>query len=276
MVQSAASVRPFEPATLTDLLDGGYRLLRSRPGPVLGLTALAVVPAQLLSGIAALDSVQQVEASFGPTAGFGNNDFGAGQFAAVAGASLLRSLSLMFLGAALTFVVLGEHSGEQLGLGAALRSALRRTGGLLGSWPLLLAGSAVATVACYLPLGVWLTFTAVVAPAVAAESLGPIAGIGRSFSLVRRRFWMSLGVVLLSTLVASVIGQIFTIIPQAIALALPSGAGAVVATVAAAAASTVTTGPLVLSCVLLYVDLRVRTEGLDLRQRSAQAFARAG
>ena len=40
--------------------------------------------------------------------------------------------------------------------------------------------------------------------------------------------------------------------------------------------STVTTGPLVLSCVLLYVDLRVRVDGLDLRQRAQVAFSRAG
>ena len=35
-------------------------------------------------------------------------------------------------------------------------------------------------------------------------------------------------------------------------------------------------GPLVTSCVLLYLDLRVRTEGLDLRQRASVAFHRAG
>ena len=47
-------------------------------------------------------------------------------------------------------------------------------------------------------------------------------------------------------------------------------------TVATAVASTLTVGPLVISSVLLYLDLRVRTEGLDLRQRATVAFTRAG
>jgi hypothetical protein len=93
---------------------------------------------------------------------------------------------------------------------------------------------------------------------------------------VARRFWIALGVVLLSTLVVYVLDSILTLLPQALAESLPWAARWAVNTVVAAIASTVTTGPLVTSCVLLYLDLRVRTEGLDLRQRATVAFHRAG
>ena len=91
-----------------------------------------------------------------------------------------------------------------------------------------------------------------------------------------RRFWVALGVVMLSTLVAYVLGFVFGTIPQLFATLLPWGAQWAVTTVVNALAATLITGPLVISSVLLYLDLRVRTEGLDLRQRSSAAFARAG
>jgi hypothetical protein len=115
-----------------------------------------------------------------------------------------------------------------------------------------------------------------VAPVIAAEEAGPMAAIGRSFSLVGRRFWVALGVVLLSSLVAQLFQSLFTVLPTALATALPWGAQWAVVSLADALAATVTVGPLVVSSILLYLDLRVRTEGLDLRQRSTAAFSRAG
>ena len=92
-----------------------------------------------------------------------------------------------------------------------------------------------------------------------------------------RRFWVALGVVLLSTLVAYVLASILGIwSPSWSSGLLPWGAQWALTTVVTAVASTLTVGPLVISSVLLYLDLRVRTEGLDLRQRATVAFARAG
>ena len=163
--------------------------------------------------------------------------------------------------AADTFGVAPAYGGEHVGLGT--RNAL------------LSLGSVAAYAACVLPLGVWLTFTAVVAPAIATESLGPVAAIGRSFSLVARRFWLSLGVVLLSSLVAYVVSMVLQALPQALATSLPWAAQWAALTLVNGIVATLTVGPLVISSILLYLDLRVRTEGLDLRQRTTVAFARA-
>ncbi|HEY6532046.1 MAG TPA: hypothetical protein VIY72_07065 [Acidimicrobiales bacterium] len=263
------------------MLDGGYRLLREQSGTVLGLTAMFLVPSAIVAGLASSSSDGGLGILFDPTSISSSNSsssdaFLFGAFFGLIGSAALRSLGVMYLGVALTYVLLERQAGRRLGARPAAVAALRRSGAVLGSWPLLALASVAAYAACFLPLAVWLTFTAVVAPAIAAEGIGPIAAIGRSFRLVSRRFWVALGVVLLSTLVAQVFQSIFTVIPSAVASELPWGAAWSLLTLANVAAATVTVGPLVLSCVLLYLDLRVRTEGLDLRQRSAAAFSRAG
>jgi len=276
VAQPAANTEPLAPATLTDMLDGGWRLLRRQPGTILGLSAMFLVPSAVLAGLASAAVDTDIQSTFAiPTFGSGSSFPLLALFATVAGAAV-RSLGVLYLGVALTYVVLAAGSGSVLGAGDAARAALRRSGAVLGAWPLLIGASVIAYVACVLPLGVWLTFTAVVAPAIAAEGAGPIAAIGRSFSLVTRRFWMALGVVMLSSLVAYVLSTVLTLIPQLLAQLLPWGGQWAVDTMSTWLAATLTAGPLIISSVLLYLDLRVRTEGLDLRQRATAAFARAG
>jgi hypothetical protein len=276
VAQPAAIIEPLAPATLTDMLDGGWRLLRRQPGTILGLSAMFLAPSAVLAGLASAAVDADIQSSFAfPTLGATGSFPVVSLLASLAGMAL-RSLGVLYLGVALTYVVLAAGSGSVLGAGAAAKAALRRSGAVLGSWPLLTGVSIFAYAACFLPLGVWLTFTAVVAPAIAAEGIGPIGAIGRSFSLVVRRFWVALGVVLLSSLVAYVLSLILTLIPQALAQLLPWGGQWAVSSVTTWLAATLTTGPLVISSVLLYLDLRVRTEGLDLRQRATAAFTRAG
>ena len=277
IAQPATMIRPLAPATLTDMLDGGYRLLHRRPGIVLGLSALFIVPSAILAGLSSIGSPSPFATIFTPGSFTGSStDFPLAALLLTMVALAVRSLGIMYLGVALTTFVVAERNGQPIGTAEAARLALRRSGAVLGSWPLLALASVAAYTFCFLPLAVWLTFTAVVAPVIAAEGAGPIAAIGRSFSLVGRRFWMALGVVLLSSLVAQVLAWILTIVPTALAQGLPWGAQWAVAALVNALAAMLTTGPLVLTSVLLYLDLRVRTEGLDLRQRATVAFARAG
>jgi hypothetical protein len=281
VTEPAAPTEPLGPATLTDMLDGGYRLLRDQPGTVLGLTAMFLVPSAVIAGLASTSASVGFTALFDPSTFIESGDssssaFPLGAFVGLLGSSAVRSLGVMYLGVALTLVVLTRQGGGRLGAKPAAVAALRRSGAVLGSWPLLAMVSVAAYAACFLPLAVWLTFTAVVAPVIATEAAGPLVAIGRSFSLVARRFWVALGVILLSTLVAELFQSLFTIVPSAVASALPWGAAWAVLSLGDALASTVTVGPLVVSSILLYLDLRVRTEGLDLRQRSTAAFSRAG
>lgn len=279
MAQPAAMVEPLEPATLTDMLDGGWRLLHEQPGTVLALSAMCLLPATVLAGLAsaAVDADVSTLLSIPGTSTDSTGDvFPWLAILATGVAAALRALGVLYLGVALTEVVTARQWGHRPGARVAMVAALRRSGAVLGSWPLLAGGAVVSYAMCFLPLSVWLTFTAVVAPAIAAERIGPIAAIGRSMKLVARRFWVALGVVMLSSLVATVLTWVLTLLPQALAEGLPWGARWAVNSVSTALATMLTVGPLVTSSVLLYLDLRVRTEGLDLRQRATVAFNRAG
>ena len=104
------------------------------------------------------------------------------------------------------------------------------------------------------------------------ERVGPFAGIKRSAQLIARRFWPSLGIILLASLIETVTQFSLAAIPMIAAALLPSPADWIVLAVGEAAAALIATTALVGVSVLLYIDLRARTEGLDLELRTVDAF----
>jgi predicted Abi (CAAX) family protease len=103
------------------------------------------------------------------------------------------------------------------------------------------------------------------------EDLGPIRGLGRSWNLVRGQWWRTFGILLLVVIMQSVIGYALGFLFGLIAVAVTSGdvqlaVVAVGSTILGALVSPITT----IAVVLLYFDLRVRKEGLDLDQLAQQ------
>ena len=121
-------------------------------------------------------------------------------------------------------------------------------------------------------------------PAVVLERLAPMTAIKRSWQLSRGSFWRLFGILLLTGLVVGVAGYVLSI-PFAIVGGIAGGGGsfgmfgATTATASATAliigaigsilAATVTRPIFAGVNVLLYVDLRIRREGLDLALRNA-------
>jgi hypothetical protein len=128
------------------------------------------------------------------------------------------------------------------------------------------------------------------APALLLENLGVIAAMRRSWRLVRGSWWRVLGVLLLTTIIASIANGLlqtpFSIIGAVIAAAVaPGDAGGSTAAITPAVvitsvsgnigtviASTVTAPFSAAVTALLYIDLRIRREGLDVAlARAAEA-----
>ena len=95
----------------------------------------------------------------------------------------------------------------------------------------------------------------------------------RSARLVRRRFWQVLAVALLGLLVEQLFVTALGLLPtvlstvigtEGIAWVLPAVVGIVTALVTLPVVAGIT--------VLIYLDLRVRTEGLDLELGAREAF----
>ncbi|MCH1868923.1 hypothetical protein [Nocardioides sp. CFH 31398] len=148
--------------------------------------------------------------------------------------------------------------------------------------PVVLVLFGIVTVPAVVALYVWawvrLSYLAV--PALMLERTGVLAALGRAFRLTRRQFWRTLGIALLTGLIAQIAGSIISFPVSLLAqlsLALPAlGGYQVFVFVLGQALSTVVVAAFVSPfsaavTSLQYVDQRMRKEALDV-----ELLARAG
>ncbi len=137
---------------------------------------------------------------------------------------------------------------------------------------ILLVIGVVLSVLAYLAL--YFGFWAVAAPALLLENLGVLASLRRSYRLVRGSFWRVLGIGLLTAVIAYIIRQLFSI-PFAVMGGLASAVqgsdtfGAFLIQLLITDIGTVLAGAVLYPfsagvAALLYLDLRMRREGLDV------------
>jgi uncharacterized membrane protein len=141
---------------------------------------------------------------------------------------------------------------------------------VIGVILLVLGGLAGAALDVALYLGFW----AVAAPALLLENLGVFAALTRSYRLVRGNFWRVLGIGLLTALITGIMRQVFTV-PFALIGALlgltqnDGGFGAALIQILVGDIGTILAGAVLYPftagvSALLYLDLRMRREGLDV------------
>ena len=109
-----------------------------------------------------------------------------------------------------------------------------------------------------------------VAPAVVVEELGPIQGVRRSWSLLRRRFWPVLGIALLAGLISNVLGQVLGVVPTFAGLIVGLEWGWLLVALGAILTALVTTPIVAIVATLQYFDARIRFEGFDLQVIAAE------
>jgi hypothetical protein len=188
--------------------------------------------------------------------------------------ALLSFISVLLATATCFKAVADAYLGVTPDWRRSLRFAARRLLGLIGLAIVGALAVTLGTIALVVP-GIWLFVSyAVAVPALLLERIGPLAALGRSFRLVKGRWWATFGALLVGYLLASIVGAIvqsaLTLVPSLLAdgntVALAFGAavggtlGAMIATPYSAAV-----------VALLYFDLRVRKEGLDLQLVAAGA-----
>jgi hypothetical protein len=303
---------PIKPLGLGDVLEGAFRAIRHNPRVMIGLTllvvivttAVSVLPASL--GLAVLvpldaadapvdvDPVSLVSALLG-----------------LLGASVIGWLGAVVVTGLLTVSVSESVIDRRIGLMEAWRRARGRllplavqglllavvlfpaavlafavvVGGILigavaGGNAAGVAGGvagAIIGLVVTLPAGlpvVWLTVRWSLAPVpLVLERASVLGALGRSWRLVRGKFWRTLGILLLANVLISIIAQIITT-PVAIAggilpaLAPESQAllvGSLALTYGVSSLVGVLIYPFLAAVVtLLYIDRRIRTEALDI------------
>lgn len=280
-----ASTRPgiprLGPMTVSDVLDGAFAILKAAPATIIAFTAVFAVPVHLLgawlqrdllAGGSFLDAFEQGDTSL---TGVDQGGSMSGTWAQVV-LFFGPALALVFVAAAIVRLVGAWHTGRDLSLSELLRGSVPMAWPLLASWTLVHIAELVGMLACGFPALAVMTWFLVTAPVIGAEHLGPVKAMRRSARLVGRRFWPVMGLVLLAGIVSALFGYALSLVPTVVSLLVGTSGYWWLLTAASGVLSSVITMPIVAATtVLIYLDLRVRTEGLDLELDAIDAFPAA-
>jgi hypothetical protein len=297
-------VLPLRPLSPGEILDGAFAVMRWNPGAVFGPSAIvgaisgvvsAVVTYLAFSGFTLSDVSARVgSAAVGSGAGMlvslvlsagltgmvaaavGRGMFGRRETAA----EVWRAVRPR-IWALLAAVLLGSVAVAVIWLGVIAVAVAAGTavaaGGQGGAG--VLAGIGIGLVGTALAAFFWIRLSLAL-PAVMLENAGPLRGLRRSWRLVRRGWWRVFGITLLTAITVAVVNALisapFDIAGNLVSGALgESGGPALVPTiivsigvVIALAATTPVTSCVI---VLLYTDMRMRREGMDIAARAGLA-----
>lgn len=309
---SRPGIIPLHPLGFGTILGRSFVALRQNPRVLLGF-ALVVQTLAYLVLILAVAGVAWLTFSRLDTLRYGTEEFNtvmAGSVAITAIAGVVLGLAVGALTVIVQGIVVNEvaHAAvaEKLTLGELWRDVKPVVWRLIGYSFLLVAAVSVAIgllvlavvgigivappaaialtvllVIAAIPLTLWLSTKLLLAPAVIILEHGTIRGaIARSWTLVRGRFWVALGVIVVISLtfnaVSQVIGIPFTLLSSGLtSIIAPTGdpnVSAIISTVVVLLVTEMVT--LLIQSValvvqatatsLVYIDCRMRHEGLDL------------
>ena len=260
-------LRPLE---IGDLLDETFRTYRRHFLLFAGLSVILSIPEAALSSFSYYALLGRFFDQAGSSLGVAPDRFllDAGTLGVYL-VGLLISLALLpFYYGAVTYAACESAQGRPVTASSVLSGVLRRYFPLMGYWLLI---GLMLIVFCLIPLWIWIWVAwAVVMPVMFIENVGLGAAMGRSWRLVEGRWWrtfFTLVLMLIIWFVARTALRAFIVLAQSLLqLVIPN-----VAALWIAAATSVIVGSLVnpllqIAIVLIYLDLRVRREGLDLFQ----------
>lgn len=287
----AKRVVPLRPLTVGEVLDGSVDIMRTHAKIVFGAAVVVAVFIQLcslaftlpflseLDGLTSLDpdavSPAEYQARFINSyfALFGGSLFG--EFARVFGLTVLSGFLSVIVGR----TVLGQPvTGREV-----WQEFRQRLGATLVVSFLFSLMVGVGLLFCFLPgVALWVMF-ALAVPALVLERCGVQRAFGRSLELIKNNGWgRVLGVMALSYIIVRIVENVIT---------LPFAAVGVLGAVLGDAPELVTASTLVISAAgavvalaittpfhagvtaLVYVDRRMRLEGLDIDLRRASRHA---
>jgi hypothetical protein len=263
-------LRPLE---IGDLLDETFRMYRRHFLLFAGISAILSIPSAASSGVNYLSLFGSL---FEPstTAEPDTTALLAGQLAQFVAIGINVAL-LPFGYGAVIYAACESALGRPVTAGGIFRAVLRRYFPLLGFFLLI---AVMALVFCLIPLWawIWINWVAVV-PMMFVENIGLGGAMSRSWHLVAGRWWRTFLIVFLMFILTTVVRWAlvaFAVVPFAVLSLVLSN----YILLALSGAVTVVVDALVnpvfqIALVLIYFDLRVRREALDLFQMAHQLSA---
>lgn len=273
----------LRPRTVGEILDIAFKLYTGNIRKLLIIAATVFIP------IGIIQLVITSGATFDPADFLDPENLTTGEITAglsgfIGGTLALSLISLigtLFVQGASIKLFAGAYQGIEQTWQESVRFGIDKSLLILGTAILSALGAGIGLVFCILP-GVWLwTSWYVAVPSLLVEGVGPIRALGRSFELVKQRFWPVLGVGVLAWLISQVVVQLLGLVVSLVTIA-PAALDAAetgildqnvfgVSVLAGTVASIATVPFLAAVAVAVYFDLRVRFEGFDLEMLQRQS-----
>jgi hypothetical protein len=267
---------PLRPMTVADLLDGAFAIVKRRPADVLVIAAAFIVPVEVLSAVLLREVTSEGPLEgLDPDATRADTGASADPFAgldATLASFAIGAVSLVLVAGALAHMVWSWYDGDDVPPASVVRHTLRRAPALLVGVVLVHVAELVGLLGLGVGAYVAMALLHVVAPVIVAEGSGPFRAVVRSVGLTSRRLGASLSVPALVGLIGALVGFGFQVVPEALTLVVPDGWDWLVRAAGQTIAQLVVVPFTAGVAVLYHLDLRIRSEGLDIRRR-ARAIA---
>jgi hypothetical protein len=302
---------PLRPLSVGEVLDGSFSTIRKYPRIVFGFAAVLSVIAQLIRLLVGL-ALNNVPATLGSTSFSTNNTENSNDNLHSVATSLAGSAATLAVDALCVAVLAGVVTGVvgkavigQRADGREIIAAVRqRWFGLLVvsvlaeilPWTplvLVIVGVVLGTVSTGLGIFVGVIGglaalvlgpllwgrLAVAVPIFILERRGPGASIARSWRLVKGAFWRTWGLRALVQVIISVAASILSVplvlvlLPSALNGKTPSTTALVLLVILGAVVWMLTQPLVAASLTLIYIDRRMRAEGLDVQLTQAARAA---
>jgi hypothetical protein len=262
----------FRPLGIGEILDRAFSIYRTHFRTLCLCVLVVVVPMAIIS---TLITASLTDNAFNPDARTASED-GAAVTAVLASIVVQTILTLLAV-AACTRAVGAAYLGHRVTWQESLAFALRRLVPLI----VLSILASIFTMLGLIALLIGAIYVAVRlslgSPALLIEDIGPMESLRRSWGLVGGRWWATFAVIVLVSLLVVIISSI---VQGVLVAPLLGGAdseliGGTLSTLGTIVANVLTLPLQAAVVTILYFDLRVRKEGLDLERLSSRVGADA-
>jgi hypothetical protein len=264
-------LRPLE---IGDLLDETFRMYRRHFFLFAGISVVLSIPLAALAGYSFFTLFANLVQQVGPDQPPSLTSLTPSITAFVV-FGLVNLALYPFLYGAVTYAACESAQGRPVTVWGALRAAFRRYFQIAA---FLLLISLMALMFCLVPLWIWIWVGWIaVMPVMFIENTGLIAAMSRSWKLVEGRWWRTFLILflmfILIEVVASALGAFLYLGQLVLSIVISSYLSLAISEAASVIIGSLVNPILQIAIVLIYFDLRVRKEGLDLFQLAQRVGA---
>ena len=259
----------FRERSLGDILSAAWNLYTKNAAQLIKIVAMVVIPLTLVQAILLTTALKRTvgsivinqqtgEVSIGNSGGFFRS------LLIIGLTGLISAMISQLLVGALTHGGAGSLLGRPVDVGKSFGYAFSRLAGLIGLAFLIGAVVFVGFILLIVPGLILMVFLAMAVPAFVVERKGIGESMSRSWNLVSGSWWHTLGTILVAAILAGIVNSILGSI----------GGSSFIGSWIFGSIGQILTAPFTaLVAIVLYVDLRVRREGLTAEKLASELDA---